>query len=952
MWLGFFLSTERHAVCNVVRLICRCPQIELLPCVLDSARHVTSRVFHAAPSKAGGDEDRPVAGSPPTLVSTECTTGTHVSSLSLLQIHELLASAEVRSSVSNASVAELLIEAAQKLDGAAPQTVIRILQTCTRQSSLDRNALRQFVTSCGQSRVFSKEHLSHQDVVNCVASLAQLHRIARDASFSMAEASHEVLHQLSHHIMSMLETAIDVEHTVKIIDAISVLQFRETSLQQSIVACIESASKLNGLSPTHLACLVHGLSRMGISDYYTLQPLTRLALSEMNFGLFSNATVASLLESAARMQWRNDDIHAKLATEACRRERILRYDGRTFASICLSLGRLSHSCSSDIARLVRHIKQLDRIAQLDARGLSQLALGMHLLDIEDLNLWDQLSQASVFRLRLKNFDEEGLAMVLYSFGSRVQRPIVWEAVSVEILRRRRLSSFRDVTLMTAIHGLVHRSTIPQQPLIAKLFREITTPERLSCLSEENLVGAFVALNRVRWKATTTLRKSGAALSQAILQLPTPSSLSIALTIYTLGGIRCCRLVPKQEITPFVRRALKPDVIDRFTSKLWACLFFGLGELRFHDWRTLDDLLLPFFRTDWSTFNTFEVCNIFFGLGKCGYQRSQVTGPLLEEILRKERRADMDTGILSTLVLSMAYHRIQDKHLLDELISYVLDPARLPTFSKKQLSVILHALTILQYSNRDALEKIIRSLIPVGSRSAMSPEEREQLPWIVHSLGKLRVTDAGIWELLVSELKRDNCEAISHMTPAGLSSVLTALSNTGRMPSDVTARLVETFLTHERVDNGSLMKMLESATKLDQRHVQEHTFRRLLFRCRIKRMGTFFMLRYAESFFRADLLKGHNPYAKGFLTEFLHFRQGMLFSRLTDRRLLQLVASLQDGIDQNYPYLARLFAALKAELFSLRRRDSIRMDDMMDATATLKATEDYLKSNPSTALPVL
>ena len=871
--------------------------------------------------------------------------------MSLLQIDALLASVEDRSSASNASFAELLNEAAQKLEGASPQAAIRILQTCTQQSSVDRNALLQFVTSCGQSPVFSGEHLSHQDVVNCVAALALLHRRTREASFSLAEASHGLLHQLSHQIRSMLESAIDVEHIVKIIDAISVLQFRETSLQQSIVACIESASKLNGLSATDFARLMHGLSRMGISDYYTLQALTRMALRDMEFGIFSNAVVASLLESAARMQWRNDDIHAKLAAEACRRERIPHYDGKTFASICLSLGRLSHSCSSDIQRLVRHITRLNRIEQLDAHGLSQLALGMHLLNINDVALWDQLSRASVYRLRLQSFDEQGLAMVLYSFGSRVQKPLVWRELCDEILRRRGLSSFRDITLMTAIHGLVHRPHIPQSHVIQKLFIEITRPERLSRLSEKNLVGVFVALGRVRWKTTTTLRKSGAVLSQAILELPTPSSLSIALTIYTMGIIRCCRFASTQDITPFVRKALRPDVIDRFTSKLWACLFFGLGELRFRNWPILDDLLLPLFRSDWSKFNAFELCNIFFGLGKCGYQRNRVTGPLLWEILRKERCAEMNCGILSTLVLAMAYHRMQDAHLLNELMSYILHPARLPTFTKKQLSVILHALTILQYSNQDVLAKLIRSLIPIDGRS-LTPEEREQLPWIVHSLNKLRVTDAQIWQSLVRELKRDNSAAITHMTPAGLSSVLAALSHTGYTPCDVTERLVETFLTHDRVDNGSLMKILEAALKLDRRHVQDLTFRRLLLRCRIKRMGKPFMLRFAESFFQSDLLKGANPYAKQFLTEFLFFRKGVMFSRLPDRRLLELVASLRDAIDQNYPYLHRLFAALKAEVFSVRRRDSIGMDDMMYATTTLKATDDRLKSIPFTTSPFL
>lgn len=853
---------------------------------------------------------------------------------------------------------ELLTDA--EMHTATSEDIASILKMCKDLPYL-QEPLWRFLSTCEKSGIFAKApvgSLRAQVVARCVWYLGRLHKINGNAAFCIAHASAGVLQQLSGHIVRALESrALETELRAKLIYGLGVLRFREPSVIKAVVRHVESPSQLKGISPMSVSCVVYGMQHLDITDFYSLQPLTDVILHDIGLGRFSNLDIASLLTSAVKMRWKNDDLDLKLAKEACRWARLQKYNPKTFSTVCLSLGRLNYQDQQDIARVVNYVKKLDRLQTLDTQGLSHVAFGMHLLKVTDSEMWTMMGAQAQRPSRLKWFTEQGLAMLIHSLGWHVDQPSVWNTLSEEVLEKRDLSCFTEQSLMTMLSGL-HSQPSSKERLLKAILMELADV-RLWNLSEANLIEAFGALCALNLEDADFIKLARQAVFTEIQNRAYQdllSAQSIALIVFALGRVKSCQLESHQTLFQFLVHVLDPFVITELTPQGFACVLFGLGELRFKHGKILDALASAVLRTGLSKFSTFELCNVFFGLGKCGYRRSRQLGIILGELLKEQRFQEMNSGIVSTLMLSLPYHQFEDKELMELLFDRFLDSHLLPTFSLRQLSVVLYASVLVNYKDDKRIARLLQTLFMERSQP-WTAEEKKQLPWLMHSLGLLKHKDQQIWNFIFAELDRDNYELLTQLDVQQLTSVLVALRQANNCPSALIQHLLDHLLKSNslfQMDISSRIKVLECVVAITPNDTAsvERLVKKLFVRMRTKQLSQAAMLRIADCLFQTHFIANCNL-SKWFLTEMLTFEGGILFSRLPDRQLLYLVFALPILIDQQHPYVSLLLDVLIAEVLSIRRRESIRMMDMIKAISALKKAEKQFKQmEPFDVLPLI
>lgn len=819
--------------------------------------------------------------------------------------------------------------------------VTELIERSQNVSFDQRIALDTFLKCWGFSAIRSlSPPPSHERIIEGVYALAKLYEETQIAIPS------SLIKSLIGNVVSIFEDKeIEIGLISKLIYAFGVLQFREKPRLEAIIHFVNASKRLCEATTFDMISLTTGFRLLGITDPYSLQPLTKTILT-LGLGSFSDFEIDQLFFNVVQMQWKSESLEDLVAKEALRWDRIIEYRPRVLASICRTLSQSKKKKEIKLDSLVLYLTNLNRLETFDSQGLVDLAYAMKRLDVSDLNFWNQLIQSCCQPSRLKAFENRRLVSLIHSLGSQFSKGKRSSTLEIEVRNRLRTLSNDDLVIISL--GLCQSSYARLQ---RRVLKELIEPDRLKGLSGHQLTGAFLSIRRNDWVPFFPTSIGRTLAHQLALKNEEMTPKSIGLTIYTLGILKDHSLASQAVLKILLAKAYDRRTAKEFTSQGWACLFFGLGELRFNDFKILNSLVWNVVRSNLNQFSTFEICNVFFGIGKCGYKHVKEIGILLGEILKKEREEDMNNGILVTLMLSLAYHGLEDNELIEKVIDRLLDISNPEPISKKQLSIVLYSLTVLNYAKIDRIEALLRKIFQ--NHEAWNEEDRKQLPWMIHTLGLMRYTNGDIWKLILDEVRRRKYELLSWMGIRELTGILYSLSKVRWGTSDLIQLLVNRLIKIpilDRMDSLCRLKVLESITTLlpEKSNLADEVMKRLLVRCRIKTFGQKSMLRIMNCFFRTQMLQ-RSTLSNWILTEFLFFKNGILMSRLMDDQLLYLVHSLEEIHNRNYPYFDLFVEALKSEIFSIQRRQSIRMQDMIQAISKFE-TIDRKKQNARSTSP--
>eukprot|EP00210_Caulerpa_lentillifera_P005061 g4834.t1 len=662
----------------------------------------------------------------------------------------------------------LLVDATKNIDKKNHGEILKLLELCSRSQDRELTSLNQFLQSCSRTGVFFRPPVgsfSPKEVICLLTSLSKLHKKSRLKEKSILTGSRGVLQGLSFHLSPMLKQRQFLPWQVaKLVYSLGILCHQYSPLNNQIISLVQDTEFLKSLKPSDLSCLVYGLAQLNLTDFYTREKLTRVILDDIGLGVFSDQDLAALFYASVKLNWKNSQIDRKLAEEVTYWMRVRSYDSKTLSSVCYSLGNLSESSRPKLGALVGHLKKDRVLTGLDSQALVHVAHGLGKSGVKDSEFWTRLGSEISKKRRLKKFTEQGLATLISTFGSIQDSIECWTVLLEEASKANRLKSFQNTSLMNIFIGLKSCS-FKNYPIFVKLLKEVVKPSRMESMTVKQLTALVLCIGQYPSSPDTLIRSVFFEIFHCSRRLQLDPQI-ISLAIYSLGKLDR-KLMSIKEITLFLERSLESGIIREFSPQGLSCLLFGLGELKFpFKSQLLQALVEQVIILGLKNFNTFELCNVVFGLGRCGFSSSKTAGVFLNELLQKKRLEEMTMMNLATLILALSYHQIQDQDAVESVLDRILHPSNSGKLGVDEISRILFALSKLQYPNFTRVEILMKEFLSHEQTSA------EAISHVLNSLAELGFKDAQIW---TSVLERTTPDEINSISLEGLSNLIYSLS---------------------------------------------------------------------------------------------------------------------------------------------------------------------------------
>lgn len=398
------------------------------------------------------------------------------------------------------------------------------------------------------------------------------------------------------------------------------------------------------------------------------------------------------------------------------------------------------------------------------------------LEYPDRGVWSKIAGEVTKEKRLLEFDERGLASVLYSFGKAGFDDFHSINLLVEeILHEHRISRFSNQAMANIIYGL-GKLEYKEKASLERLCHEVVVPHRMKDYTEQGLSNFFFGLAKMEFKSTETLVK----LMTEVVKPERKGTLrqqamsNILFAIYKLG------FDDQDLVNAFLDGFLDDSRLQKLPDSMLVVDLKWMGMVTPGSSTVVEahvDELMHLSRL--KRMSVTSLSQAIHALGKMGYKDMSKVGVVVEELLSPHRwisMSDADLGRISSGLGMLGY---RDKQAWAQLASELMYTGRLSTFGAISISSVLSGLSKMDSSN---------------------------LPNMVQAIGTICM-----------EMKKPG--RLEDWMPRELSNSASALAGLGFYDSELMNSICENFIKGFGTDNAfqELSSLLHACATLNHQH---------------------------------------------------------------------------------------------------------------------------------------